>query len=108
MKDMMIIETRDPLQVRDCEWSADLLVRMRQAGSRCTMMLTENGVLGARASARTAFLPRLIDNGIAVLADPFALAERGIKDSDVAPGVACADLGAVVDRLEAGAAVIWR
>lgn len=108
MNDMMIIETRDPLQIRDCEWSADLLVRMRQAGSQCAMMLTENGVLGARALARTAFLPRLIDGGITVLADRFALAERGINESDLAPGVACTDLGAVVDRLEAGAAVIWR
>lgn len=108
MKDMMIIETRDPLQVRDSEWSGDLLVQMRQAGSQCTMMLTENGVLGARASAPTAFLPRLVDNGITVLADRFALAERGIKESDVAPGVACTDLGAVVDRLAAGAGVIWR
>lgn len=108
MKDMMIIETRDPLQVRDCEWSADLLIQMQQAGIRCTMMLTENGVLGVRASARTAFLPRLTASGIAVLADRFALAERGIKEADVAPGVDCADLTAVVDHLEAGAAVIWR
>jgi hypothetical protein len=108
MKDMMIIETRDPVQVADVEWSADLLVPMRQAGARCTMVLTENGVLGARAAARTAFLRRLVDNEIAVLADRFALAERGIAESEVAPGVACADLGAVVDALEAGAAVIWR
>ena len=108
MKDMMIIETRDPVQSRESEWSADLLVQMQQAGIRCTMMLVENGVLGASASAQAAFLPRLIDEGVAVLADRFALAERGILESDAAPGVACADLGAVIDALDAGATVLWR
>lgn len=108
MKDMMVIETRDPIDVRDAEWSADLLVRMRQAGARCTMMLTENGVLGARASAPADFLARLVAGGTAVLADRFALAERGVEESDLAPGVVGADLDAVVDGLEAGATMIWR
>ncbi|MGZ8282755.1 MAG: hypothetical protein ACXWUN_07360 [Allosphingosinicella sp.] len=49
MKDVMIIETRDPTKARDIEWTADLAARMRQAGSGF-LMLTENGVLAARAS----------------------------------------------------------
>ena len=108
MRDCLIVETRDPLEIGDVEWVADLLVQLGQAGVRCAIMLTENGVLGVRASARTTFPRRLIDNSVAVLADRFALAERGMKEAELVHGVACADLGAVVDALEAGASVIWR
>jgi hypothetical protein len=108
MRDYLLVETRDPIEVRDVEWGGDLLVQLRRAGARCSMMLTENGVLGLRASARTSFPSSLIDGGVAVLADRFALAERGMHDADVAQGVVCSDLGAVVDALEAGAIVIWR
>ena len=51
MKDMLIVETRDPIEVRDVESSAELLAGTRQAGRASTLMLAENGVLGARASA---------------------------------------------------------
>ena len=108
MKSMMIVETRDPLECRDVEWSAALLSGLRKADVACTLMLAENGVLAARAAARSALLSGLVDGGVEVLADRFALAERGIADSDLAAGVAGVDLGVVIDRLAAGGAVIWR
>jgi hypothetical protein len=108
MKNMMIIETRDPLAVRDFDWSADLLIGMRQTGVPCTLLLTENGVFGARASARVECLSRLLDAGVDVFVDSFALAERGIGDEDLGDRLICGDLGAVIDRLVAGASVLWR
>ena len=108
MKAMVIVETRDPIAVGDVEWSADLLARTRQAGRASTLMLAENGVLGARASAPAPILRQLIGQGVDVLADRFALAERGIAEADLAPGITSADLGVVVDWLAAGDHVLWR
>jgi hypothetical protein len=108
MKNMVIVETRDPIEVRDVEWSAELLAQVRGAGAASTLMLAANGVLGARASAPAPFLTRLIGQGVDVLADRFALAERGITEADLAPGIAGADLGVVVDWLAAGDHVLWR
>ena len=108
MKDMVIVETRDPIEVRDVEWSAELLAGTRQAGRASTLILAENGVLGARASAPAPFLRRLVEQGVGILADRFALAERGIDEADLAPGIAGADLGVVVDHLVAGDRVLWR
>ena len=108
MKDMMVVETRDPLECRDVEWSAAMLSGLSEAGVACTLMLAENGVLAARASARSNLLSGLVEGGVEILADRFALAERGIADSELAAGVAGADLGVVIDRLAAGGAVIWR
>jgi hypothetical protein len=104
----MIVETRDAIAVRDVEWSADLLATMRQAGQACTLMLAENGVLGARASASPAFLSNLVGAGVEILADRFALRERGIPEEQIASGISAAELDVVVDRLAAGGTVIWR
>ena len=108
VKDMMIVETRDPFAVRDVEWTAGLLAAMRRAGGRCTLMLCENGVLGARDSACPDFLSSLSLAEVEILADRFALRERGIPEDRLAPGVAGADLDVVIDRLAAGGTVLWR
>ena len=108
MKDMMIIETRDPLEVRDVEWDLDLLAAMRRSGVSATLLLAENGVLGARRAARAASVSRLARDGVEILADRFALEERGIGESGLADGIVSVDLGIVIDRLAAGASILWR
>jgi hypothetical protein len=108
LKDMMIVETRDPLAARDVEWTTGLLATMRQAGQICTLMLAENGVLGARNSAYPVAISHLIDAGVEILADRFALCERGIADSELAAGISAADLDVVIERLVAGDRVLWR
>ena len=108
MKGMMIVETRDPIEVRDVEWTAGLLEAMRQAGQSCTLMLAENGVLGARASACPAAFSRLVEAGVEILADRFALGERGIAEAELRAGISAADLDRVIERLAAGDAVMWR
>jgi hypothetical protein len=108
VNDMMIVETRDPFAVRDVEWTAGLLAAMRRAGRRCTLVLAENGVLGARNAAGAPFLSGLVDAGVEILADRFALRERGIAEDALAAGIAAADLDVVVDRLAAGGTVVWR
>ena len=108
MKGMMIVETRDPIAVRDVEWTAGLLGKMRQAGHSCALMLAENGVLGARASACPAAFSRLVETGVEILADRFALGERGIAEAELHAGISGADLDMVIERLAAGDTILWR
>ena len=104
----MIIETRDPQDVRDVEWMAELAASLQRGGSPATVMLAENGVFAARAGASASALRTLTDAGCQVFADRYALRERGIRDADLAKGVKAAELDAVVDALEAGVSVMWR
>jgi hypothetical protein len=104
----MIIETRDPQDVRDVEWMAELAANLQRDGSTATVMLAENGVFAARVGAAASTLRKLTDAGCQVLADRYALRERGIRDADLAKGVKAAELDAVVDALEAGVSVMWR
>jgi hypothetical protein len=108
VNDMMIVETRDPFAVRDVEWTAGLLAGMRETGRGCTLMLCENGVLAARESALASCLSGLADAGVEILADRFALRERGIPEDRLGPGISGADLDVVIDRLAAGGTVVWR
>jgi hypothetical protein len=104
----MIIETRDPQDSRDVEWMAELAANLQRGGASATVMLAENGVFAARAGATTSPLRKLTEAGCQVLADRYALRERGIRDADLAKGVKAAELDAVVDALEAGVSVMWR
>ena len=106
--DMMVVETRDPFAVRDVEWTAGLLAALRQSGTPCTLVLAENGVLGARAGATPPGLAGLAETGVLILADRFALRERGIEDDELAAGISPTELDVVVDRLAAGGRVLWR
>ncbi len=76
-------------------------------GVPTAIFLADNGVLGARQGAQSA-VEEWLQAGVSVAADRFALAERGIPDTDLMPGVAPADLELVLDRLVFGASVIWR
>ncbi|WP_114954373.1 hypothetical protein [Sphingosinicella terrae] len=108
MKRLMIVETRDPIATPDAAWGTGLLIEARQAGTACTLMLAENGTLGARAGASPSWLVAAADAGIEILADAFALAERGIPAEQIATGIRSAPLALIVDRLAAGDPVLWR
>lgn len=108
MKHYMIIETRDPHESRDVDWMAELTARLRKGGASATVMLAENGVFAARAGASATALRTLAEAGCTVLADRYALRERGIRESDLARAVKPADLDEVVNAMEAGASVMWR
>ena len=107
-EEMMIVETRDPFSVRDVEWTGTLLASVRHHGRRCTLMLAENGVLGAREAAGAPFFSALVDSGVEIIADRFALRERGIAEDSLRAGISAGDMDLVIDRLAAGAVVVWR
>lgn len=107
MAKYLLIESRDPFESSDVTSYADLAISLKRGGSEVTMFLVENGVLPARVGACADVLARVVDAGIEVLADEFALRERGIPADRLRSGVRRAPLSVVVDRLADGSKTLW-
>ncbi|MEO1252973.1 MAG: DsrE family protein [Pseudomonadota bacterium] len=108
MKTYVIVETRDFIETRDTDCTVALAGGLAKKTKAATVFLAENGVLAARAAYDAPGLRQMIKKGVRVLADQFALAERGIAPGDLAKGVEPAEISFVADEMAAGAAVIWR
>jgi intracellular sulfur oxidation DsrE/DsrF family protein len=103
----LLIESRDPFDSNDTGFCVDLARQLAAAKNEVTVFLVQNGVLPARAGARSGDLGKLAGAGISVLADSFSLRERGIDEKRLAAGIAAAPLDVVLDALAEGAQVIW-
>jgi predicted peroxiredoxin len=107
MSRYLLIESRDRFDSNDTHFCVDLARQLAAADNEVTLFLVQNGVLPARAGARSDDLARLAGGGIRVLADSFSLRERGIDEKRLAAGIAAAPLDVVLDALAEGAKVIW-
>ena len=76
-----------------------------QRATRLRCSLIQNAVLAARPAAQTPQLKALVGSGVKVLADDFALKERGI--TKLLDGIETAPIEVVVDHLEAGHKTLW-
>ncbi len=103
----LLIESRDPFGSTDYVRRCELAAALRADGADVTLFLVENAVLGTRAAARPQALEKLAKQGVQVLADEFALRERGIGSGEIAPAVKPTDLAALVGLLAAGARATW-
>ena len=101
----LLIESRDPFESNDVGYYYGLARGLVEAGNQVTLFLVQNAVLVARPSAQVPQLQALIGSGIKVLADDFALKERGI--TKLLDGVEIAPIETVVDHLEAGHKTLW-
>jgi hypothetical protein len=107
MPNYLMIESRDPFEARGFAQRCELAITLRADGAGVTLFLVENGVLGARHAARLRELDRLAKAGVRLLADEFALRERGMAANEIAPQVSTANLDVLVDELAGGAKGIW-
>ena len=83
-------------------WVHRLLTDLAAQRIPVTLFLVQNGVLAARQGARAAQFTALVANpGVTVLADTFALQERGMPPEALVPGVQASDLDILVDLLMA-------
>jgi hypothetical protein len=105
MAGYLLIESRDPFESNDVGYYCGLARGLVEAGNQVTLFLVQNAVLAVRPSAQAPQLQALIGSGIKVLADDFALMERGI--TKLLDGVEIAPIEAVVDHLEAGDKTLW-
>ena len=105
MADYLLIESRDPFESNDVAYYCDLARGLAETGNKVTVFLVQNAVLAARPLARSPALRALIGAGVTVLADDFALQERGI--TRLLDGVRSAPIETVVDRMEANHKTLW-
>lgn len=103
----MLIESRDPFESRDVTFSYDLACGLAQAGHEVTLLLVQNGVLPARRGAKDLGLAAVLAAGVQVLADDFALQERGITSARLLAGVSPSPIDVVVDHMAAGHKTLW-
>jgi sulfur relay (sulfurtransferase) complex TusBCD TusD component (DsrE family) len=105
MTEYLLIESRDPFEANDVGYYFELARGLVEAGNQVTLFLLQNAVLAARPSAQVPQLRALISSGIKILADEFALQERGI--TKLLDGVDIAPIEIVVDHMEAGHKTLW-
>jgi sulfur transfer complex TusBCD TusB component (DsrH family) len=105
MAGYLLIESRDPFESNEVGYYYGLASGLVEAGNQVTLLLIQNAVLAARPSAQTPQLRALIGSGVKVLADDFALKERGI--TELLDGIEVAPIEIVVDHLEAGHKTLW-
>jgi len=109
MPSYLFVESRDPFASRDVEEGYRLLAALAAQPSPVTLFLVQNGVFAARQGAHVAQFTTLVAHpGVTVLADTFALQERGMSLDALVPGVQVSDIDTLVDLLMAdGQKAIW-
>lgn len=107
MNRYLIIESRDPFESASLACRNDLATSLA-AKAPVTVFLVENAVLAARTTARYGGeLGRLRRAGVKVMADEFALRERGIDIGQLSSGIEAAPIDLLVAELGRGAKAIW-
>ena len=101
----LLIESRDPFESNDVGYYYELARGLQESGNQVTLFLVQNAVFAARRSAKVPDLAALASAGVTILADDFALKERGI--TKLCDAVHAAPIHVVVDRLEAGHKTLW-
>jgi predicted peroxiredoxin len=107
MSNYLLIESRDPFESRGFSQRCDLALALQADGAGVTIFLVENGVFAARAAAKLRELDKLAKSGVQLLADEFALRERGIRSGEIASQVKPAKIETLVSALAAGNKAIW-
>lgn len=99
------ISSRDPV---DGDRSVhQIAADLAGAGHDVALFLVENGAFLARKSTCGDLREDLASAGVKLLADDFALSERGIVEGDLAEGVDATSLEVLVDHLAEGRKVSW-
>ena len=108
MGSTVLIGSRNPLEGADAGFVWRIATQLAAAGEDVTLMLVENGVLAARSGARVPQLDAVVEAGVTLRADDFALRERGIGSDRLDGRVHATPLSFVVDRMAAGDRVLWQ
>ena len=102
MPSFLFVESRDPFEACDVEEGYCLMTAPAAQPIPVTFFLVQHGVLAARQGARAAqFMALVAHPGVTVLADTFALQERGLPTEALVPGVQASDIDTLVDLLMA-------
>ena len=107
MSDYLLIASRDPSEAGEARHTYALAGELAARGHAVTLFLVQNAVLPARFGAKADGLDAALAKGVTVLADSFALRERGIPNHRLISGVHAAPLETVIDRMADGCKALW-
>jgi predicted peroxiredoxin len=107
MSKYLLIESRDPFEVREVANDYTLAADLAKAGNDIVLFLVQNGVLPARKAARDCGLQSVLASGVKIVCDQFSLRERGITSEAIADGYETGPMDIVVDYLADGAKTLW-
>ncbi len=107
MPEYCLIESRDPFDCSDVDFTYELAVNLARQGNKVTLFLVQNGVLPVRRAADTQLAATASTRGVTVLADDFSLKERGVRNGEMLDTVTPAPLETVVDALARGVKTVW-
>jgi predicted peroxiredoxin len=102
MSSYLLVESRDPFEIHDVLGTYELAAGLAKQLDKVTLLLVE-----ARESTASHALASLAAKGVTILADEFALRERGIDRGRLVNAVKPAPLETVIDHLEQGDKVLW-
>ena len=108
MKKYLFIQSQDPFASADLREDAALAAQLKRNGHEAAFYLAQNAVLATRSAAQCPGLRDAINTKVEVLADDFALRERGIDAAEMVDGVSAAPISLVVERLVQGWTTVWR
>ena len=80
---------------------------LKKHGNGVEVLLIQNGVLSARAEAKSDCLGEVLQSGIQVWADDFSMRERALPAANLKRGVRAAPIATVIERMAAGWNVLW-
>jgi len=103
----LLIESRDPFDSNDVDFTYSLASDLKKSGNDVTLFLVQNGVLPARPSTKSKLITDVAKAGVEVLADEFSLKERGISPGRLAEGTKASPLETVIDQMVEGRKVLW-
>lgn len=107
MSDYLFIQSQDPFTETRTANQYKLAADLHAAGHNVTVLLVQNGVIPARSQAKTPDFDQLLNSGVTVAVDEFALQQREIPTNALKKPITLAQLDLAVDALLAGHKVIW-
>jgi len=107
LKRYLIIQSQDPFTQNIARQHYALAHSLREAGNNVQMLLVQNGVVVARRDADNSAFTELLNGGVQVFADSYALAEREIDAAEIRTNITVTGMDLVIDALVNGDNVIW-
>ena len=100
MAKYLFIESRDPFEVADTGHVCELVQQLAQEGDEVTVYFVQNGVMAARAEARSESILKLVKSGkVKTLVDDYSLKERGIEEHELHGEMRVSNMESLVDLL---------
>jgi predicted peroxiredoxin len=107
LKHYLIIQSQDPFTLVRAGHQYHLARSLHQSGNKVSMLLVQDGVSVALHGCDSSAFETMLNSGVRVFADRYALAERNIDPNRLRSAVQVADMDLVATALIAGDNVIW-